>query len=115
MSPIALPHSAGEPGQARLRETVITLVDADREDDLARLVCGRAGADVERFRRDLLMREAAPLMELCHAARLELECFSAILRLRRRRIPFDVGTACRLLRAYRGMLAAGEAILASEP
>jgi len=94
----------------QLWEMVVELADADREKELAQLVCGRAGAASERFLHDLVAPGETPLMMLCRAAGLDLECFSAILRMRRRRWPFGMGEAGRLLRAYQALQTIHDAI-----
>jgi hypothetical protein len=42
-------------------------------------------------------------MKTCRAVWLELESFSAVLRMRRRRRPFGTADVGRLLRAYQAM------------
>jgi len=92
-----------EAGNLRLSDAVIELADADRVADLAILVCGRAGGNSHAFLGDLFASDETPLMMVCRAAPLDLESFSAVLRLRHRRRPFGAGDAGRLLRAYQAL------------
>jgi hypothetical protein len=94
-------------GNLRLSDAVIELADADRVADLAILVCGRAGGNSHAFLGDLFAPDETPLMMVCRAALLDLESFSAVLRLRHRRRPFGAGVAGRLLRAYQALPAPG--------
>jgi uncharacterized protein (DUF2336 family) len=90
-------------GSLRMGEAVIELADADRASDLAVLVCGRAESQSQTFVRHLFAADETDLMKTCRAVGLDLETFSAILRLRRRRRPFGAGDVGRLLRAYRAI------------
>jgi uncharacterized protein (DUF2336 family) len=96
-------------GSLRFGEAVIELADADRVSDIAILVGARAGVDCHGFVRDLLAPDEKPLMTTCRAAWLELESFSALLRMRRRRRPFGTADVGRLLRAYQAMPAPHDA------
>jgi uncharacterized protein (DUF2336 family) len=89
-----------ESGSLRLCDAVIELADADRLFDLAVLVGERAGIDHQTFVLHLFAADEKALMRTCRAAGLDLESFSAILRLRRRRRPFSAADITRLLRAY---------------
>jgi hypothetical protein len=53
--------------------------------------------------RDLFASEETALMKTCRAALLDLESFSAVLRMRRRRRPFGTANVGRLLRAYQAL------------
>lgn len=86
--------------ELRLSEAVIELADADRVFDLAQLVCTRVGCNAHAVVRDLFATNVEPLMRSCRIAGMDLESFSAVLRLRRRRRPFGAGDIGRLLRAY---------------
>jgi hypothetical protein len=86
-----------------LSDAVIELADADRLTDLAVLVGNRAGVDHHEFVLNLFAADERALMQTCRAAWLDLESFSAILRLRRRRRPFSAADIGRLLRAYQAM------------
>ena len=90
-------------GTLRFGDAVIELADADRVSDLAALIGSRAGVASHAFVRDLLASEDTRLMKTCRAACLELESFSAVLRMRRRRRPFGTADVGRLLRAYQAM------------
>jgi uncharacterized protein (DUF2336 family) len=90
-------------GKLRFGDAVTELADADRVSDLAILVGGRAGIDGHVFVRELFAADETLLMKTCRAAWLELESFSAILRMRRRRRPFGAADVGRLLRTYQAM------------
>jgi uncharacterized protein (DUF2336 family) len=90
-------------GNMRLGDAVIELADADRASDLAILIGGRVGVDHHVFARDLFAPDEKALMETCRAAWIDLESFSALLRMRRRRRPFGAGDIARMLRAYQAM------------
>jgi uncharacterized protein (DUF2336 family) len=96
-------------GTLRFGDAVIELADADRVSDLAVLIGGRAGVASHAFVRDLFAAEDTRMMKTCRAARLELESFSAVLRMRRRRRPFGTADVGRLLRAYQAMPAPASA------
>jgi uncharacterized protein (DUF2336 family) len=86
-----------------LGEAVTELADADRATDLAILICGQAGGDLHTFLHHLLAADASPLMKVCRVAGLDLESFSAVLRLRRRRRRFEPNEATQLLRAFQAL------------
>lgn len=90
-------------GQLRLSDAVAELADADRVFDLARLIYGRVGFEPHVFVHDLFAPDVNPLMKACRVALMDLESFSAVLRLRRRRRPFGAGDIGRLLRAYQAL------------
>jgi uncharacterized protein (DUF2336 family) len=90
-------------GHLRLCEVVVELADADRVFDLAKLICGRVDLESHVFVRHLFAPNVEPLMKACRAALMDLEAFSAILRLRRRRRPFGTGDIGRLLRSYQAL------------
>jgi uncharacterized protein (DUF2336 family) len=90
-------------GILRFGDAVIELADADRVPDLAALIGDRAGVASHVFVRNLFAPDETLLMQTCRAAWLELESFSAILRMRRRRRPFGAADIGRLLRAYQAM------------
>lgn len=90
-------------GTLRFTDAVIELADADRVSELAVLVCSRAGVANHTFVRDLFASEETALMKTCRAAWLDLESFSAVLRMRRRRRPFGTADVGRLLRAYQAL------------
>ncbi len=99
-------------GNMRMGDAVIELADADRVSDLAILIGRRAGVECHVFVRDLLAPDEKALMETCRAAWLELESFSALLRMRRRRRPFGAGDIARILRAYQAMPVPRDAVRA---
>jgi uncharacterized protein (DUF2336 family) len=90
-------------GTLRFGDAVMELADADRVSDLAALIGSRAGIASHTVVRDLFAVDDTRLMKTCRAARLELESFSAVLRMRRRRRPFGTADVARLLRTYRAM------------
>jgi hypothetical protein len=94
-------------GTLRFSDAVIELADADQVSGLAVLIGGRTGVACEALVRDLYAPDVAPLMTACRAALLELESFSAILRMRRRRGVFGAADVGRLLRAYQAVLQQG--------
>jgi uncharacterized protein (DUF2336 family) len=87
-------------GTLTLCEAVIELADADRVGDLALLICGHSDLESHDFVRNLFAPDVMPLMKQCRGAGLALEAFSAVLRLRRRRLAFAAGAIGWLLRAY---------------
>jgi hypothetical protein len=95
-------------GILRFGDAVIELADVDQASDLAILIGGRAGVACEALVRDLFAPDETPLMTTCRAAWLELESFSAILRMRRRRGVFGASDVGRLLRAYQAMPQQGD-------
>jgi uncharacterized protein (DUF2336 family) len=90
-------------GRLRLCDVLIEIADADRVFDLAQLICDRANFESHVFVRYLFAPNVEPLMKVCRAALMDLESFSAILRLRRRRRPFGAGDIGGLLRAYQAV------------
>jgi uncharacterized protein (DUF2336 family) len=90
-------------GTLRFGDAVIELADADRVSDLAALIGSRAGLASYAVVCDLFASDDAWLMKTCRAAWLDLDAFSAVLRLRRRRRPFETADVGRLLRAYQAM------------
>ena len=102
-------------GTLRLSEAVVELADGDRVSDLAVLLCRRTAVKPHGFVRSLLAPDEAPLMKMCRAAGLDLESFSAVLRLRRRRRPFGAGAIGRLLRAYQALPVPPDALPSTPP
>jgi uncharacterized protein (DUF2336 family) len=88
-------------GSLRLADAVIELADAERARDVAELVCARTGGDAATFLRHLHAPGETALMAACRAAALDLEAFSAVLRLRHRHHP--IGDIARLLRAFQAL------------
>ncbi len=89
-------------GNLPLCDAVIELADADRVVDLAMLMCGSIGCD--GFISDLIAPNEEPLMRTCRAALLDLNAFSAVLRLRRRHHPpFSADDVAAWLRAYQAL------------
>ena len=101
-------------GQLRFCEAVAEIADADRVADLAVMISGCRNSTSHDFVRDLFAPDAMALMRRCRAAGLGVEGFSAVLRLRRRRLLFGVGEIGPLLRTYRA-LAGQERAAAAEP
>ena len=79
------------------------LADGDRVSDLAVLLCRRTAVKPRGFVRNLFAPDEAPLMKMCRAAGLDLESFSAVLRLRRRRHRFSAGAISEILRSYQAL------------
>jgi uncharacterized protein (DUF2336 family) len=90
-------------GSLRFGEVVIELADAGRVTDLGMLVSGRLGVDFLAFARDLFAQNEMPLMRRCAQAGLDLESFSAVLRLRRRRHRFSASAISEMLRSYQAL------------
>jgi uncharacterized protein (DUF2336 family) len=90
-------------GSLLFGEAVIELADAGRVTDLGMLVSGRLGVDFLAFARDLFAPNEMPLMRRCAQAGLDLESFSAVLRLRRRRHRFSAGAISEMLRSYQAL------------
>lgn len=90
-------------GHLRFGEAVIELADADRVADLGVLVSGRLAVDFHVFAHDLFAPNEMPLMRRCCEAGLDLEFFSAVLRLRRRRHRFSAGAISEILRTYQAL------------
>jgi len=90
-------------GSLRFGDAVIELADAGRITDLGMLVSGRLGVDFLAFARDLFAPSEMPLMRRCAQAGLDLESFSAVLRLRRRRHRFSAGAISEMLRSYQAL------------
>jgi hypothetical protein len=90
-------------GRLQLCEAVAEIADADRVADLAVLISDRRDFASHDFVRDLFAPDALPLMRRCRAAALGVEGFSAVLRLRRRRLLFEAVEIGPLLRTYRAL------------
>jgi len=67
------------------------------------LISGRLGIDFHVFARELFAPSEMRLMRRCSEAGLDLESFSAVLRLRRRRHPFGADAISEILRAYQAL------------
>lgn len=90
-------------GMLSLGEAVIELADGGRVADLAVLIGGRSNCEPYDIGRNLFAADITALMNQCHAAGLDLEAFSAVLRLRRRRLAFAAGSIRGLLRSYQAL------------
>jgi uncharacterized protein (DUF2336 family) len=90
-------------GHLRFGEAVVELADADRIGDLDMLVSDRLAVEFPVFAHDLFAPNELPLMRRCCDAGLDLEAFSAVLRLRRRRHRLDAGAIGETLRTYQAL------------
>jgi hypothetical protein len=90
-------------GTLRLGEAVIELADADRAADLAALACSRTEGDPDAFLRHLFAPDETAVTAMCRVAGLDLESFSAVMRLRHRRRPIGAGDIARVLRAFQAL------------
>ncbi len=88
-------------GHLRFSEAVVELADADRILDV--LVSDRLAVELPGFAHDLFAANELPLMRRCCDAGLDLEAFSAVLRLRRRRHRLDAGAIGETLRTYQAL------------
>jgi uncharacterized protein (DUF2336 family) len=86
-------------GNMSVGEAVVELADADELVDLAAFIGVRLGLHSETIVRNLFGGEE-PLMLICRAAALNLEAFSAILRMRTRRKRGTVSEPERLMKDY---------------
>jgi hypothetical protein len=93
-------------GTLRLSDAVIELADADRAADLAVLVCRGTRGNPQAFLRHLFAPDEMALIAACRAAELDLESFSAVMRLHHRHHPSGTGDIGRLLRAFQELPAA---------
>ena len=90
-------------GRLQLCDAVTEIADADRVADLGVMISGRRDVASHDFVRELFAPDVVALMRRCCAAGLGLEGFSAVLRLRRRRLLFAVDEVGPLLRRYRAL------------
>jgi hypothetical protein len=76
-------------GYLLLDETAIAFADADHVAGVALLVARRTGLSIVAIERVLGARSPGPATLVCRAAGLGANAFSAVLRLRRRRLRED--------------------------
>ena len=87
-------------GNLTVAEAVIELADADELVDLAAFVGMRLGVRSETVVRNLFLGGEETLMLICRAAALDLDAFSAILRMRNRRRRGRAIEPARLMKDY---------------
>jgi hypothetical protein len=84
-------------GYLLLDETAIAFADADHVAGVALLVARRTGVSVAAIERALGARSSGPATLVCRAAGLGANAFSAVLRLRRRRLREDGANPAHVL------------------
>jgi len=87
-------------GNLTVAEAVVELADADELVDLAAFVAMRLGVHSETVVRNLFLGGEQTLMLICRAAALDLDAFSAILRMRNRRRRGSAVEPARLMKDY---------------
>ena len=80
-------------GFVLLNDAVIKLADTDAVEAVAELLCRRIDLPADRVVRAIEAPSEAALIVICRAAGLNVNGFSAILRMRRRRFPSDISPA----------------------
>jgi len=98
--PIAILNEQIARGNLSLSEAVVELADADEPIDLAVFLSTPLGLRGETIVRNLFGPGEEPLMLICRAAALNLDAFSAILRLRVRHRRDNVGEPAQLMKDY---------------
>jgi hypothetical protein len=93
-------HSDLEIGLVLLEDVIVQLADRERDRDLGALLARRAGLDARAVAEALRAPSEEPTVRLCRAAGVNLNGYSAILRMRRRRGVEDGASPSALLRAY---------------
>src|SRR5262249_24893226 len=83
-----------------IAEAVVELADADELIDLAAFVGLRLGVHSDTVVRNLFLGGEQTLMLMCRAAALDLDAFSAILRMRNRRRRGSAVEPARLMKDY---------------
>jgi len=81
-------------------EAVVEFADADELVDLAAFVAMRLGVHSDTVVRNLFLSGEQTLMLICRAAALDLDAFSAILRMRNRRRRGNAIEPARLMKDY---------------
>jgi hypothetical protein len=87
-------------GNLTVAEAVVELADADELVDLAAFVAMRLGVHSDTVVRNLFLGGEQTLMLICRAAALDLDAFSAILRMRNRRRRGSAVEPARLMKDY---------------
>lgn len=98
--PLALLMKLMERGDLLFGEAVLELADADHLVDLAALIGCRLGLRSDMVVRNLFGPDVQPTMLICRAAGLDVNGFSAVLRLRHRRKRDTHGPPGQALRDY---------------
>ena len=87
-------------GNMTVAEAVVELADADELIDLAAFIGMRLGVHSETVVRNLFLGGEQTLMLICRAAALDLDAFSAIVRMRNRRRRGSAVEPARLMKDY---------------
>jgi uncharacterized protein (DUF2336 family) len=98
--PVAILDQQIERGNLSVSEAVVELANADEPIDLAIFLAARLGLHEETLVRNLFGPSEEPLMLICRAAALNLDAFSAILRLRVRHRRENAGEPSQLMKDY---------------
>jgi uncharacterized protein (DUF2336 family) len=98
--PVAILNEQVARGNMSVADAVIELADADELVDLAAFVAMRLGVHSDTVVRNLFLGGEQTLMLICRAAALDLDAFSAILRMRKRRRRGSAVEPARLMRDY---------------
>ncbi len=98
--PLAVLNEQVERGNLTVAEAVVELADADELVDLAAFVAMRLGVHSDTVVRNLFLGGEQTLMLICRAAALDLDAFSAILRMRNRRRRGSAVEPARLMKDY---------------
>src|SRR5262249_1092651 len=98
--PLAVLREEVERGNLTMGEAVVELADADHAVELAAFLGLRLGLRSDTIVRNMFAADESTLMLLCRGAALELDAFSAILRMRRRRRRGSVAEPVRLMKDY---------------
>jgi uncharacterized protein (DUF2336 family) len=98
--PLAVLNDQIARGNLTVAEAVAELADADQLVDLAAFVGTRIGVRSETVVRNLFLGGEETLMLVCRAAALNLDAFSAILRMRNRRRRGSAVEPARLMKDY---------------
>jgi uncharacterized protein (DUF2336 family) len=98
--PLAILNDQVGRGNLTVAEVVVELADADELVDLAAFVALRLGVHSDTVVRNLFLGGEQTLMLICRAAALDLDAFSAILRMRNRRRRGSAVEPARLMKDY---------------
>jgi uncharacterized protein (DUF2336 family) len=98
--PLAILNDQVARGNLTMAEAVVELADADELVDLAAFVAMRLGVHSDTVVRNLFLGGEQTLMLICRAAALDLDAFSAILRMRNRRRRGSAVEPARLMKDY---------------
>ena len=78
-------------GYILIEDALTDLADADATDGIADLIAQRLDADADLVARALVAASDQPAAVMCRAAGLNINVFSAVLRMRRRHRPTEAG------------------------